>query len=101
MLTVEQELKLLAVRSRWAYEELVYDQKMIEHNWHTSARVLNGDQEEQLFQMKKAQALVLFQSLNRMYKYLLCKHKTSKQLLLSLKDLVHNQGTRRKTLWLR
>jgi hypothetical protein len=99
-LTIEQELKLIAVRNRWAYEELVYDQKMKEHNWHTSARVLTGDQEEHLFQMKRAQTLVLFRSLNRMLVYLLRSHKTPKQLLSSLRELVYRQGARRKTLCL-
>jgi hypothetical protein len=100
-LTVAQELKLLVVRNRWAFEELVYDQKMIEHNWHTSARVLNGSQEEQLFQLKKQQAIRLFRSANKMYRYLLRSHKTPKRVVSSLRELVYRQGTRRKTLWVK
>lgn len=99
-LSIKQELDLLFVRNRWAFEELVYDQKMKEHNWHTSCRVLTGDQEEYLFQMKRAQSLVMFRRMDRMFTYLLRFHKTPKQLLSSLKDLVYRQGTRRKTLWL-
>ena len=99
-MTVEQQLKAIAVNHRWAYEELVYDQKMIEWNWHTSCRVLNGNQEEQLFQLKKTEALDLFQSLNLMYKYLLRRDKTAERVLRSLMTLVVNQRTRRKTLWL-
>ena len=99
-LSIKQELDLLFVRNRWAFEELVYDQKMKEHNWHTSCRVLTGDQEDRLFRMKQAQALALFRRGWRMYRYLLGFYKTPKRVLSSLKGLVYYQGTRRKTLCL-
>ena len=70
------ELKIIARKNSWAFEELVYDAKATEANQITNA------------------------GLNKQYQYLVKRYGSKQEVLRMLRALVIDQRERRKTLHL-
>jgi hypothetical protein len=93
--TAAEELKAIAARHRWAFDELVYSEKMIE--WNQCCARTADFYEEDLFLNYEAQAVNLMQSVNAMFLYLRGCYGSGDAVLEALRALLLKQTERRKT----
>ena len=95
-LTTGEELKLIAVRDRWAFEELVYSEKMVEWNWCSTKTV--ESRTEDLFECYEQQVIETIKTVQGMFSYLKACYGDAEAVLRELRALLARQKDRRKTL---
>lgn len=98
-ITPAQELKDIARHRRWAMEELVFDQKMIELNKMASDGPWAERWEYRVERHKVKEALVIMRGGPlAMYRYLLEEYGSQQKVLKALRHIVCTQRGRAKTL---
>lgn len=97
-LKIEERLKYIATHYRWAYEDLVYSEKMID--WNRCCAQTVESREEDLFDNFEKQAVDLMTTVQGMFSYLQVCYGSSGAVLMELRALTAMQKERRKTLCL-
>lgn len=99
-MTPVEELKLIAKKHRWAFQELTYSEHLLTANKITSRKSYPRDEEEKLYDDAEKQAQQFFSSPNQMYSYLRTAYGSQQEVLETLRWLIITQKARRKTLHL-